>query len=154
MRALKGIYVALAQRILVIEDEVVLARNVKIFLERRFPDVRVAASGRCAIKLLDSFSPDVLVLDFHLPGQTGLQIYAEIMRHRESPINCIMVTGYPLEHIGPSARALGIRYLLGKPFKLGDLQCLIDRSSEERPAPGIERRRTAKALLPQSGVYN
>jgi len=131
LRAMKEIYVALAQRILLVEDEVVLARNVKTFLDRRFPDVRVAASGRCAIKLLDSFSPDVLVLDFHLPGQTGLQTYAEIMRRRTSPINCVMITGYPLENIAPSAGEMGIRYLLGKPFRLGDLARLIERSSDE-----------------------
>jgi DNA-binding NtrC family response regulator len=133
MQALKEIYVALAQRILVVEDEVTLARNVKTYLGRRFPDVRTAASGRCAIKLLDSFTPDVLVLDFHLPGQTGLQIYADIMRYRSSPISCIMITGYPLERIAPSARKLGIHCFLGKPFKLGDLERLIHRSTEEVP---------------------
>ncbi|MBK5104410.1 MAG: response regulator [Burkholderiales bacterium] len=133
MQALKEIYVALAQRILVVEDEVILARNVKTYLGRRFPDVRVAASGRCAIKMLDSFSPDVLVLDFHLPGQTGLQIYAEIMRNRTSPISCVMITGYPLESIAPSANELGIHCLLGKPFRLGDLEHLIYRSTEEVP---------------------
>jgi two-component system response regulator AtoC len=133
MQALKEIYMALAQRILVVEDEVVLARNVKTYLGRRFPEVRVAGSGRCAIKLLDSFSPDVIVLDFHLPGQTGLQAYEEMMRERARPISCVMITGYPLENIAPSASRLGIHHLLGKPFRLGDLENLICMSTEEAP---------------------
>jgi len=123
--------VASAQRILVVEDEDVLAQNVKTYLGRRFPDVRIAANGRLAMELLESFVPDVLVLDFNLPGENGLQIYAEIMRRRTRPIGCVMITGCPLTKISGSASDLGIRHVLGKPFRLAELQRLVDQSAEE-----------------------
>jgi len=121
----------LAQRILVVEDEDILAQNVKTFLGRRFSDVRIAANGRCARTIIASFTPDVLVLDYELPGETGLQIYTDIVRHRTDPIGCVMITGHPLGKITQPANELGIHYFLGKPFSLVELQRLVDRSAEE-----------------------
>lgn len=123
--------VATAGRILVIEDEHVLAQNVKTFLRRRFSDVRIAADGRRAMEIMASFAPDVVVLDYELPGENGLEIYAKLMRHTAHPIHCVMVTGYPLERVAHPASKLGIRYLLCKPFSLSELQQLIDRSTTE-----------------------
>ena len=122
---------SLAHRILVVEDEHVLAQNVKSYLGRRSPDVRVAGDGRCALEMMASFTPDVVVLDYNLPGENGLQIYSEMVRHRARPIGCVMITGYPLENITPRANKLGIRYVLSKPFSLSELQQLIDQSAEE-----------------------
>lgn len=123
--------VASAGRILVIEDEHVLAQNVKTFLRRRFSDVRVAANGRHALEMMTFFAPDVVVLDYELPGENGLEIYAKLMRYMARPIRCVMVTGYPLEKVAQSASKLGIRHLLCKPFGLSELQQLIDRSTAE-----------------------
>lgn len=128
---MREINVASAGRILVIEDEQVLAQNVKTFLRRRFSDVRVAADGRHAMEIMACFAPDVIVLDYELPGENGLEIYAKLMRHTAHPIRCVMVTGYPLEKVAHPASQLGIRHLLCKPFGLSELQQLIDRSAAE-----------------------
>jgi DNA-binding response OmpR family regulator len=120
-----------AHRILVVEDEHVLAQNVKSYLGRRSPDVRVAGDGRRAMEMIASFKPDVVVLDYGLPGENGLEIYSEMVRHRGRPIGCVMITGYPLERITPPAKKLGIHYVLSKPFSMAELQQLIDQSAEE-----------------------
>jgi DNA-binding response OmpR family regulator len=122
---------SLTHRILVVEDEHVLAENVRTFLARRSPDVRVAGDGRRAMELIESFSPDVVVLDYGLPGEDGLQFYQELVRHSARPIACVMITGYPLETIAPLAKRLGIRHLLSKPFRLCELQKLVDLSAAE-----------------------
>jgi len=127
--------VASAQHILVVEDEGVLAQNVKIYLGRRFSDVRIAANGQRAMELLTSFTPDVLVLDYNLPDKNGLQIYTEIVRRRARPVGCVMITGCPLGHISRTASELGIRYLLSKPFSLAELQRLVDQSAEDVSRP-------------------
>jgi len=120
-----------AQRILVVEDEDLLAQNVKTFLGRSCSDVRVATSGSHAMELLETFTPDVLVLGYKMPGETGLDLYSEIMRRRVCPVGCVMITGFPLERISRSASEVGIHHLLSKPFSLAELQKLVDRSADE-----------------------
>jgi DNA-binding response OmpR family regulator len=128
---LKEFEVSMTHRILVVEDEHVLAENVKTYLARRSPDVRIAADGRRAMEMVESFTPDVVVLDYGLPGENGLQFYRELVRHRAHPVGCVMITGYPLENITQPANMLGIRHLLCKPFSLAELQQLIDLSIAE-----------------------
>lgn len=119
-------------RILVVEDERVLAQNLKRFLARRFADVRIASDGKNALQLLESFAPDVVVLDYGLPFMNGLQTYTEIVRRRARHVGCVMITGYPVENIAPRAKERGIRYLLCKPFALSELQHLVELSAVSR----------------------
>lgn len=118
-------------RILVVEDESVLAENVKTYLTRQTPDVRIAADGRRAKEIMGSFKPDVVVLDYGLPGETGLQLYRELVRHRDHPVGCVMITGYPLEKVTQPANKLGIHHLLSKPFSLAELQQLVEQTAAE-----------------------
>lgn len=118
-------------RILVVEDEHVLAENVRTYLARRSPDVRIAADSRRAMEMIETFTPDVVVLDYGLPGENGLQFYRELVRHHARPIGCVMITGYPLEKITPPANKVGIRHLLCKPFSLSELQQLVELSAAE-----------------------
>ena len=122
---------SLSHRILVVEDERVLAENVRSYLARRSPDVRVAGDGRRAMEMVESFTPDVVVLDYGLPGGNGLEFYRELVRDRARPIGCVMITGFPLENLTQPANMLGIRHLLSKPFSLSELQQLVELSAAE-----------------------
>jgi DNA-binding response OmpR family regulator len=126
--------VSLTNRILVVEDEDVLAENLRTYLARRSPDVRIAGTCKHASEMVESFRPDVVVLDYGLPGGNGLQFYKELMRRNGRPIGCVMISGFPLEKIGPHANKLGIRHLLCKPFSLSDLQQMVDLSAAEASA--------------------
>jgi two-component system, NtrC family, response regulator AtoC len=118
-------------RILLVEDEQLLAQNLKTFLERHAADVRIADNGEQAIAMLPSFAPEVAVLDYGLPGINGLQTYREIARRSQQRIGCVMITGYPLDSISKLAGKHGIRHLLGKPFSLTELQQHVHLSAEE-----------------------
>ncbi|MBI4292016.1 MAG: response regulator [Betaproteobacteria bacterium] len=118
-------------RILVVEDEEILAENLKTFLGRRSHDVRIAQDGKQAIEMLESFAPDAVVLDYGLAPMNGLQTYTEILRRHARNIGCVVITGYPLEMISCHANEQGIRHLLGKPFGLGELEHLLERSAED-----------------------
>lgn len=125
-------------RILIVEDEDVLAENLKTFLSRSCPDVRTAADGERALEMLESFTPDVVVMDLALPGIDGLDAYSEIVRRHGRRIGCVMITGHALERIVERACARGIRHLLCKPFSLAELQFEIDASARETSADPYE----------------
>ena len=59
-------------RILIIDDEPAICWSLKERLTDQGHDVQIAASVERADKLLNTFVPDVIVLDIRLPGLDGL----------------------------------------------------------------------------------
>jgi DNA-binding response OmpR family regulator len=127
-------------RVLVVEDESDLAWLERFNLETEGYHVRVAAEGRAAIEELESFLPDVLVLDVMLPVLDGWSVLA---RMRELPDdrkpNVILVSA--LAGVAERARAseLGATIFLGKPFEMDDLLRLVAEAVEERAQPDSDR---------------
>lgn len=132
---------ALPLSILVVEDEPVLAKNIKTYLSRGASDVRTAGDAAQALGILESFAPDALVLDYGLPDIDGLRLYAEITRRQARNIDCLMITGNPNEQLAQDARALGIHHILGKPFRFSELQRVLEalQTASLRDAPDANR---------------
>jgi DNA-binding response OmpR family regulator len=122
---------SLPTRILIVEDEGVLAQNLKKYLGRYASDVRTAGDGEQALEMLDSFAPDALVLDYGLPGMDGLQTYTEIVRRRAKKIECTMITGNPTEQLAQHARDQGIRHVVCKPFSFSTLLKLLEAPAQD-----------------------
>lgn len=116
---------AMPRRILIIEDEPVLAKNMKSYLSRGAIDVRTATNAAQALEMLESFAPDALVMDYGLPDVDGVRTYAEIVRRQARKIDCVLVTGNPTEQIAQDARELGIHHIVCKPFRFSELQRLL-----------------------------
>jgi two-component system response regulator (stage 0 sporulation protein F) len=87
--------------------------------------VRTAADGVEALRMLDSFVPDALVLDYGLPGIDGVQTYLEIVRRCARDVPCTMITGTPTEQLVQRARGCGIRHVVCKPFGFSALLRLL-----------------------------
>lgn len=117
---------AMPMRILIVENERILAKNLRAYLGRSAADVRTAGNGEQAIEMLDTFTPDALVVDHGLPGIDGLQTYTEIVRRRGSGIDCVMITGNPNELLVRAACETGIRHVVCKPFRFSELQRLLE----------------------------
>jgi len=117
----------MTRAILIIEDELVLAKNIKTYLERRDYEAVVVHSGEEGIARLGDFLPDVVVLDYHLPRMNGLEVLAHI-RGRFPFIKVIIVTGNATVELAVQAMKLGACDYLCKPVMLGELKLLIDRA--------------------------
>lgn len=61
-------------RILLVEDEVRLARFIELELSSEGYEITVAYDGMTGLSLLRESSPDLVILDWMLPGMTGLEI--------------------------------------------------------------------------------
>src|SRR5689334_5562041 len=120
-------------RILIVEDEHVLAKNMQKYLSRCASDVRTAADAAQVFEILETFSPDAVIMDFRLPNIDGLRIYAEIIRRQGRKINCVIVTGNPTEQLLRDAHAIGIHHVVCKPFRFSDLPHLL-----QAPAAAVE----------------
>ncbi len=89
-------------RILVVEDERVLAKNVREKLAAHGHEVRIAHSGREATAANAEFLPEVVFLDLRLPDTDGLKILPQLKA--ESPFtNVVVVTAHGNERIAVDA---------------------------------------------------
>jgi two-component system, OmpR family, alkaline phosphatase synthesis response regulator PhoP len=106
-----------AVRILVVEDEQHLADGLRFNLEAEGYRVQVVDTGEAALELLQTDSPDVVVLDIMLPGKDGFAVMSE-MRQAGQFVPTLMLTarGHPEDVL--RGFAAGADDYLTKPFEL------------------------------------
>jgi len=122
-------------RILVVEDESAIAELISINLRHAGYEVTVAASFEQAQAAVDAVLPDLVLLDWMLPGQTGLALAKQWRgqaRTRELPI--IMLTARSEEGDKISGLDAGADDYLTKPFSTKELLARI-RAVLRRKAP-------------------
>jgi DNA-binding response OmpR family regulator len=110
-------------RVLVVEDEVGLCDLLKGHLEREGHQVAQAFDGDQALRLASQTDPELVLLDWMLPGRDGLAVCREVRRTRLAPI--IMLTARDEE----SDRVLGLEagaddYVV-KPFSIQELMARV-----------------------------
>ena len=127
----------MAYGVLIIEDETVLAKNIRLYLERSGFDVRTAESAEGGMQQVREFRPDIVLLDYQLPGRNGLDLLVEMQRH-DAGIPVIMLTGQGSIDMAVEAMKRGAVDFLTKPVALAKLKQAVEK------VLGAER--TEKAL--------
>ena len=105
--------------ILVVEDEMAIARVARDYLEHAGYAVVVASNGRAALDAIGRSHPDLVVLDLGLPELDGLDVTREIRRDSTLPI--VMLTARDDEVDKLLGLELGADDYLTKPFSPREL---------------------------------
>ena len=124
--------------ILVVEDESAIAELIAINLRHAGFDVVIAATASHAQAEVDSVLPDLVILDWMLPGQSGLALarqWRSAARTKELPI--IMLTARAEETDKISGLDAGADDYLTKPFSTNELLARI-RAVLRRKAPACQ----------------
>jgi len=122
-------------RILVVEDEAAIAELIGINLRHAGHEVTMAADAAQAQLEVDAVLPDLVVLDWMLPGQSGLALarqWRAAARTRALPI--IMLTARAEEADKVLGLDAGADDYLAKPFSTSELMARI-RAVLRRKAP-------------------
>jgi DNA-binding response OmpR family regulator len=116
-------------RMLIVEDESVVANHLKNTLAKNKDTVHVAINGEDAIKMIKDTVYDVILLDYHLPGKSGLEVM-NAAKEISPKTRIIMLTGYPFmkETI---AKFAGVDDYLQKPLDIEEIQAAIDKYRPE-----------------------
>ncbi len=113
------------QTVLIVEDEPLNRQVIKRYLGVLGYRVLQAERGDDGLNLAREENPDLVILDNHLPGLSGLEVAARL-REGGFPGQMVMMSAYDLS---PQQRKqlqeLGIRGFLRKPFAFSHLQGLI-----------------------------
>ncbi|MBN1221580.1 MAG: response regulator transcription factor [Anaerolineae bacterium] len=107
-------------RILIVEDEEAIAAFVQTALERDGFTVKWIGNGADALEAVDSFQPDLLILDLTLPGLDGLQI-CQAVRQREVYLPIIMLTARAEDTDKIVGLEVGADDYVTKPFNAREL---------------------------------
>jgi DNA-binding response OmpR family regulator len=105
--------------ILVVEDEMKIARLVRDYLEVAGFEVTVAADGETALSSARGSRPDLVVLDLGLPGRDGLDVARDLRRSSNVPI--VMLTARADETDRVVGLELGADDYVVKPFSPKEL---------------------------------
>ena len=106
------------KKILIVDDEEEVSGLLLELLKNKFPDwqVKVAADGFAAGRLIGEFYPDLIVLDLMLPGVDGFHVCKQI---RQDPllagILVLTITGYDSPEMKGRIMACGANDYLAKP---------------------------------------
>jgi CheY-like chemotaxis protein len=128
-----------AMRILHVEDDPSCAELVRLALEPDYEviGVRDAVSALAAI---EADPPALILLDLHLPGLPGFELYRRL-RHlpAAAALPVVVVSGRVMQDEPGQAQRLGCAAFVEKPFSLADLRRAVADSLAARPASGPTR---------------
>ena len=110
-------------RILIIEDEKMLARFVQLELEHEGYDVDVAPDGREGLDKALRDEYDLMLLDLMLPGLSGIEICRRVRQHSQKPI--IMLTAKDDVSDKLMGLDMGADDYVTKPFAIEELLARI-----------------------------
>ncbi len=122
-------------RALVVDDEFGIRHIVKLALSRLKIEVLEAATAKAAMASLETLVPDLVLMDLRLPDQSGLSL-AQAMQ-AQFPFLPIVFMSASTE-LAQAAEQASVRAYLEKPFKLVQLQVLVEEILRERSEAGVE----------------
>lgn len=113
-------------RVLVVDDEEVIAATLGEFLRGEGFEVALAGDARAALAAVETFEPDVALCDVQLPGPDGLELLDRLLGVRPDTL-VLMITAYATVETAVSAFRRGAHDYLMKPVIFDELLTKIDR---------------------------
>jgi len=110
------------ERIMLVDDEPALRRNLVRVLRAAGYTVIAAEDGHSALSKLTKRGVDLLLTDVLMPGMNGVEL-AEAVRERTPGLPVVFMSGYTDDVIGPSTKLRG--RFLAKPFAPADLLAAV-----------------------------
>lgn len=132
----------MARRILVVEDEAMVAEVVERYLRREGYDVDVAHDGYAALEAFQRLAPDLVILDVMLPGIDGLEVCRRIRERASTPV--ILLTARDGEADKVNGLGLGADDYVTKPFSprevVARVEAVLRRTAAAGAVPGAPER--------------
>jgi len=155
-------------RFLVVDDNMFMRTTVRLVLKAMgCRDVEEAINAPDALKIIEGFQPDILIVDWEMEPMSGIELVRKIRSAQDTPfafLPIIMLTGHSEAERVITARDTGVNEFVVKPFSAQGLftriQAVIerprsfvkvegyfgpDRRRKLRPFSGEDRRHAAAA---------
>ena len=102
-------------RVLVIDDAATFGELLKLHLSSLGHDVAVATDGVKGLAEAQRLIPDVIVIDYHMPGANGAVVASHLAKsNKTAHIPLIFLTGAPVDEVLREVFAFGALKIISK----------------------------------------
>jgi ATP-dependent Lon protease len=118
-------------RILVVDDEEIVIRNLERVFKKEGYTVETALNGTDALKKLDIADFDVVLTDLRMERIDGIDILEKV-KSKYPDTQVIMITGYASIDSAIESIKKGAFHYIAKPFKLDDMRSIVKQALEKK----------------------
>jgi CheY-like chemotaxis protein len=115
--------------ILIVDPNIAFQQSLKKLLMKNFPHVSVdvADDSREGLGKINTADPQIILLEIHLPGRSGLELAVQIKSNHPTAVIALL-TSYNLPEYQTAAKDSGIEHLIPKDEWTGDDIIVLIRS--------------------------
>ncbi len=133
------------QRILIVDDDNNIAELISLYFTKECFETMIVNDGESALPAVESFHPNLILLDLMLPGIDGYQVCREVRTNNSVPIIMLSAKGEVFDKV--LGLELGADDYIEKPF---DSKELVARAKavlrRYKPAPAVKETSDEKAV--------
>jgi two-component system, OmpR family, alkaline phosphatase synthesis response regulator PhoP len=111
----------MASRVLIADDEPNIVISLEFLMKQRGYETRVARDGDEALAEVESFRPDLVLLDVMLPRRNGFEVCQKLRADGWTDLKIVMLTAKGRDIEIEKGLALGADAYVTKPFSTGEL---------------------------------
>jgi DNA-binding NtrC family response regulator len=139
------------RRVLVVDDEQFMVHTLAKILELMGYEPVSAYGGREAFRIFLSQPVDLVITDLHMPDMSGLELLTSMKAHNPA-VPVILITGYGVDSAREAASKWRADGFIGKPFKVQELQALIERTFSGGHNGAVSGPQADPVAVPSKGV--
>lgn len=107
------------QKILIVDDDENIAELISLYMTKECFETMIVGDGESALSAVESFKPDLMLLDIMLPGMDGYQVCREVRSKSNLPIIMLSAKGEVFDKV--LGLELGADDYMEKPFDSKEL---------------------------------
>lgn len=138
----------MTEKILIVEDEPDMRQALARFLARLEYSVQTADCGEAGWRAIEETMFDLVISDMAMEDLSGLELLKRV-RSTDATLPFIIITGVGTIETAVEAIKLGAFHYITKPFKLRDIEILIQRALEYGK---LHRKLSALSLQEEDGL--
>ncbi len=110
---------AVKQKILIVDDDSNIAELISLYLMKECYDTQIVGDGEEAVRAVENYKPDLILLDLMLPGMDGYQVCRTVRTKEDTPIIMLSAKGEIFDKV--LGLEMGADDYMEKPFDSKEL---------------------------------
>jgi len=129
--------ITMLSTILIIEDEEILAGNIKTYLSKYGFDVHVCHDGTSGMKMYKKIEPDLILLDLKLNGIDGIEVLKKI-RKQDEITKIALMTAFGNIEVAVDAMKAGANEFITKPIVLKEIKLMAEKLIQQQKSEALD----------------